>query len=67
MKPGGKEMENQSEASNMMMMIERMRQEQRAMSEIAATVERLVTSTRNVAAAFEDLPKHQSTLPNSSW
>ena len=42
MKPGGKEMENQPEANNMMMMFERMLQEQRAMSEIAATVERLV-------------------------
>ena len=35
-------MENQPEASNMMMMFERMLQEQRAMSEIEASVERLV-------------------------
>ena len=35
-------MENQLEASNMMMMFERMLQEQRAMSEIVAIVERLV-------------------------
>ena len=35
-------MENQPEASNMMMMFECMLQEQRAMSEIAASVERLV-------------------------
>ena len=41
-KPGGKEMENQLDASNMMMMFEWMLQEQCAMSEIAATVERLV-------------------------
>ena len=39
-KPGGKEMENQPEANNMMMMFERILQEQRAMSEIAAAVER---------------------------
>ena len=42
MNTGGKEMENQPEANNMMMMFERMLQEQRAMSEIAAAVERLV-------------------------
>ena len=42
MKTGGKEMENQPGATNMMMMFERMLQEQRAMSEIAASVERLV-------------------------
>ena len=41
-KTGGKEMENQQEGNNMMMMFEWMLQEQRAMSEIAATVERLV-------------------------
>ena len=41
-KSGVKEMEYQPEASNMMMMFERMLQEQRSMSEIAATVERLV-------------------------
>ena len=41
-KPSGKEMENQPEASNMMMMFERMLQEQRSMSEIVAVVERLV-------------------------
>ena len=35
-------MENQPEARNMMMMFERMLQEQRSMSEIAAAVERLV-------------------------
>ena len=35
-------MESQPGASNMMMMFERMLQEQRAMSEIAASVERLV-------------------------
>ena len=35
-------MENQPGATNMMMMFERMLQEQRAMSEIAASVERLV-------------------------
>ena len=35
-------MENQPAAKNMMAMFERMLQEQRAMSEIAATVERLV-------------------------
>ena len=35
-------MENQPEASNMMMMFECMLQEQRLMSEIAAAVERLV-------------------------
>ena len=42
MKTGGKEMENQPEASNMMMMFERMLQEQRSMSEIAAAVEQFV-------------------------
>ena len=42
-KPDGKEMENQQpEPNNMMMMFERMLQEQRAMSEIAAAVERPV-------------------------
>ena len=41
-KLGGKEMENQPKASNMKMMFERMLQEQRAMSKIAAAVERLV-------------------------
>ena len=35
-------MENQSEASNMMMMFKRMLQEQHSMSAIAETVERLV-------------------------
>jgi hypothetical protein len=39
---GGKEMENQPEASNMAMMFERMLQEQRLMSKIAAVAERLV-------------------------
>ena len=39
---GGMEMENQPKANNMMAMFERMLQEQRTMSEIAATVERLV-------------------------
>ena len=42
MKPGDKEMENQPKADNMMAMFEQMLQEQRAMSEIAAVVERLV-------------------------
>jgi hypothetical protein len=41
-KPGGKEMENQPEVSNMMMMFERMLQEQRSMSEIGAVTEWLV-------------------------
>ena len=41
-KPGGKEMENQPEANNMMAMFEQMLQEQHAISEIVATVERLV-------------------------
>jgi hypothetical protein len=41
-KKGGKEMENQQEASNMVMMFERMLQEQRLMSEIATVAERLV-------------------------
>ena len=41
-KPGGKEMENQPAVNNMMAMFERMLQEQRTMSEIAAAVERLV-------------------------
>ena len=41
-KPGGKEMENQLEANNMMAIFERMLQEQCAMSEIATAVERLV-------------------------
>ena len=41
-KPGGKEMENQPEASNMMIMFEQMLQEQCAMSEIAVAIERLV-------------------------
>jgi hypothetical protein len=35
-------MENQPEASNMVMMFERMLQEQRLMSEIAVVAERLV-------------------------
>ena len=35
-------MESQTESNNMMMMFERMLQEQHAMSEIAAVVERLV-------------------------
>ena len=39
MKTGGKEMENQREANNMLAMFEQMLQEQRAMSEIAETVE----------------------------
>ena len=47
MNTGGKEMENQPEANNMMMMFERMFQEQRAMSEIAAAVEQLVQRTGN--------------------
>ena len=38
-KTGAKEMENQQEANNMMAMFERMLQEQRATSEIAAVVE----------------------------
>ena len=42
MKPGGKEMEIQPEANNMMAMFERMLQEQRAMSKIVVVVERLV-------------------------
>ena len=43
MKAGGKEMENQQEAMNMMMMMfERMLQEQREMSEITTVVQRLV-------------------------
>ena len=43
MKTGGKEMENQQEAmSTMMMMFERMLQEQREMSEITTLVQRLV-------------------------
>ena len=41
-KTGGKEMENQQQANNMMAMFERMLQEQRAMSEILAAVERPV-------------------------
>ena len=41
-KPGGKEMENQPEANNMMAMFERMLQEQRAMLEIAVVTELLV-------------------------
>ena len=41
-KPGGKEMENQPEPNNMMMIFERMLKEQRAMSEIAVAVEWLV-------------------------
>ena len=41
-KPGGKEMENQPEANNMMAMFEQMGQDQRAMSEIAATVQWVV-------------------------
>jgi hypothetical protein len=41
-KPGGKEMENKPEVSNMMMMFERMLQEQCSMSEITAVGERLV-------------------------
>ena len=39
---GGKDLENQKEAINMMMMFEWMLQEQRAISEIAAMVERLM-------------------------
>ena len=40
MKAGGKEMENQQEAMTIMMMIiERMQQEQRAMSEIKSAIE----------------------------
>ena len=51
-KPGGKEMENQPEASNMMMMFERMLQEQRAMSEIAArATEREIQRKRRVAVS----------------
>jgi hypothetical protein len=42
MNTGGKEMENQPKASNMVMMFERMLQEQRSMSEIAAVAEWLV-------------------------
>jgi hypothetical protein len=41
-KPGGKEMENQPEASNMVMMFERMLLEQRSMPEIATAAEWLV-------------------------
>ena len=42
-KTGGKGIENQQEAMNMMMMmVERMQQEQRAMTEMKAAVERLV-------------------------
>ena len=41
LKPGGKEMQNHPDANNMMM-IERMLQEQCAMSEIAAELERLI-------------------------
>ena len=45
--PGGKEMENQQEAmSTMMMMFERMLQEQREMSEITTIVQRLVQRNR---------------------
>ena len=42
MKTAGKEMENQQKAINMMMMFERMLQEQRDMSEITTVVQRLV-------------------------
>ena len=42
LKPGGKEMENQPAANNMMAMFEQILQEQPAMSEIAAAVEWLV-------------------------
>ena len=38
---GDKEMENQQEANNMMMMFEQMLQEQRPMSEVATAIERL--------------------------
>jgi hypothetical protein len=41
-KLGGKEMENRPEASNMMVLFERMLQEQHSMSEIAVAVEQLV-------------------------
>ena len=41
-KPGGKEMENQPEDSNMMMTFKRMLPEERVMSEIAASLEWLV-------------------------
>ena len=41
-KTGGKEMENQQKANMMMMMFERMLQEQREMSEITTIVQRLV-------------------------
>ena len=39
---GGKEMENQQEANDMVRMFERMLQEQRAMLEVVAAVKRLV-------------------------
>ena len=42
MKTGGKEMKNQQKAINMMLMFERMLQEQREMSEIMTVVQRLV-------------------------
>ena len=42
MKTGGKEMENQQKEINMMMMFERMLQEQREMSEITMVIQRLV-------------------------
>ena len=41
-KTGGKETENQQKEINMMMMFERMLQEQREMSEITTVVQRLV-------------------------
>ena len=41
-KTGGKEMENQQKANMMMMMFERMLQEQREMSEMTTVVQRLV-------------------------
>ena len=56
MKPGGKEMENQPEANNMMAMFEWMLQEQCTMSEIAAAVERLVQ--RNGQFKGEDVSRY---------
>ena len=41
-KPGGKEMENQREPNNMMMMFERMLRQQRVMFEIVAVVQWLM-------------------------
>ena len=46
MKRGGKEMENQQEANNMVTMFKRMLQEQHMMWEIATEVERLVQQNK---------------------